>query len=180
MGLFKRSSGGGSSLQYQLADRILQPLLPGARAAGDTLMAGKAAKHVASLGRQLVIVGDPAAVTTQVRDGVERCGRFTEVEAEGPELAAWTAESAFGPFPRIAVLPADEHPDRSLFGVDQFVWRMRFPQGSGFFDRAWTPVLDAVKSAGLESHEQAGTFEFSGDAAGDDPPDGEWRLASAR
>jgi hypothetical protein len=179
MGLFKRSSGGGSSLQYQLSERILQPLLPGARGVGDTLMAGKAAKHVASLGRQLVIVGDPGAVTAHVREGVERCGRFTAVEAEGSELAAWTAESSFGPFPRIAVLPSEGHEGRSLFGVDRFVWRMRFPQGSGFFDRAWSPVLDAVNTAGLESYEQAGTFEFSA-AAADDPPDGEWRLAAAR
>ena len=176
MRLRKRSSSGPTDfdLRYQLADQTLQPQLPGARGIGDKLMAGKAAKHVASLGRQLVVVGDPRDVVACVGEGVERSGRFTPVPPEGPELAAWTAESAFGPFPRIAVLPSAGQADRVVFGVDRFVWRMRFPQGSGFFDRAWDPVLDAVNAAGLESQQDAATFAFVG---GSDTPEGEWQLS---
>jgi hypothetical protein len=162
-------------LRYELAGALIRPLVPGARAVGDGLMAGKAAKHLAMLGRGLVIQGEPNVVTPPLAAGIASAGRFEPVVATGDDAAAWAATSMFGPYPRLAARAAPTQRGHTEFGVAVFVWQMRFPQGGPFVDRVWGPVADALRAAGLPFVEEARSFVKTG--AGP-TQDGEWRAAT--
>lgn len=166
---------GAFDLRYELAGDLIRPLVPGAQAVGDRLMAGKAAKHLAMLGRGLVIQGEPNAIRPALAAGVASAGRFEPVEATGDEAAAWAATSMFGPYPRLVARAVPTQAGHTEFGVAVFVWQMRFPQGGPFVDRVWGPVAAVLRASGLQFVEEARSFVKTGPGP---TQDGEWRAVA--
>lgn len=153
--------GAEFELRRQLSYDVLSRVTPGAFQPGGYLMKGKAAKAMDQLARTFVVRAEPGAVAAVVEPVIRGTGRFSPAAgglAPG-EVAAWEAQSMFGPYPRVSVRASPLLPGVTEFGVTHYQWSLKFPQGGPMVAKIWDPAVQALRTARLVVSEQRRDFQ---------------------
>ncbi len=155
------STDAAEGLRRDVAGALSRRVIPNSQRPGGVTMRGKARKHFALAGHTLLVRADPAVVADVVTPAVLAAkARFRPSDTLEPgEVAAWEAESLFGPFPRLVVRESPLLPGATEVGATRMRVSIRFPQGGPFVERGVKAARAALQAAGLAVTDQTRQFE---------------------
>lgn len=161
-------------LRRDVAGALSRRVAPDSQRPGGVTMRGKARKHFVLAGHTLIVRADPAVVADIVAPAVLAAkAKFApSATLEPGEVAAWEAESIFGPFPRLVVRSSPLLPGATEVGATRMRVKLRFPQGGPFVERGVTAARAALQHAGIAVTDHTRGFEPGPDAQYDG--DGTW------